>query len=342
MSDLEEKRADFHERASVPPGRPAGIPWLHVLLVAGTVGIVFLYVMEMVRQYRLEPGLGPRFSVNLEPAKLPLEEEPRAANAAWLSLRIAIAPVISPEKSIEIYRDLARYVAAQLEREAVVMHRATYSEINELVRYRRCDLALVCTYPFVRGEQDFGMEVLVVPQVKGSVSYYSLIIVTASADAGSILDLRNKRFACADLLSNSGWLFPATWLQNQGEDPDSFFSEVVVVGSHDRSIQAVVSGFVDGAAVDSLVYETVSEDDPSIARRVKVIQKSPPFGMPPLVVHPQMDPELKSQLRDTLLKMHENPNGKTILSSIGIDRFVVVDLEIYDSVRRAAKLWETR
>ena len=258
------------------------------------------------------------------------------------SLRIAFAPVISPEKSIAIYQDLARYLAHQLDKEAVMLPRGTYAEINELVRDRHCDVALVCTYPFVRGEQDFGMEALVVPVVEGATTYNSLILVPMSSEAGSLADLRDKRFAGADLMSTSGWLFPALWLQSRGEDPESFFSEIVVAGSHDRSIQAVVSGYVDAAAVHSLVYRTMVEEDPSILTRTKIIQKSSPYGMPPFVIHPQMAPALKAQVRDVLLRMHEDPDGGKILSEIGIDRFVIADGAIYDSVRKAVDLWESR
>lgn len=343
MADDESKKLAAHKQ--VAPSNTAresyGVPLPYAILAMGTVLFAFYYVIQLVRQDHLEPGLGPRFSVSLEEPSTS-NVPPPARSTSRASLRIAIAPVISPEKSIEIYKDLAHHLAAQLDREAVVLQRATYAEINELVRSRQCDIALVCTYPFVRGEQDFGMEVLAVPQVKGVVTYHSLIIVPKSSQAESLLDLRGKRFAGADIMSNSGWLYPATWLQTRGEDPDAFFSEVLVAGSHDRSIQAVLSGYVDGAAVDSLVYDTIAEEDPSVVTRTRVILKSPPFGMPPIVVHPRMVPELKTELRDALLDMDEDPEGKRIISAIGIDEFVVAADSIYDSVRRAAKLWESR
>jgi phosphonate transport system substrate-binding protein len=144
------------------------------------------------------------------------------------------------------------------------------------------------------------------------------------------------------MLSNSGWLFPAIWLENQGEDPESFFSDILVAGSHDRSIQAVSSDYVAGAAVHSLVYERMVEEDPTILTRTKIVQKSSPYGMPPFAVHPQMPADLKSRLRDALLDMHEDPEGKKVLSSIAIDRFVVADPAIYDSVRKAVDRWESR
>lgn len=313
-----------------------------MVFALGAVLFALFYVIQMARQDYLGASPGSRLPVSLEEPAVPSSDEPLPGNAGQGSLRIAIAPVISPEKSIAIYQDLARFLAHKLEKEAVLLPRGTYAEINELVRDRLCDVALVCTYPFVRGEQNFGMEALVVPVVDGALSYNSLILVPITSKAGSLSDLRGKRFACADLMSSSGWLFPALWLQNRGEDPESFFSEIVVAGSHDRSIQAVVSGYVDGAAVHSLVYRTMVKEDPSILTRTKIIQKSSPYGMPPFVIHPQMALALKAQLKDVLLNMHEDPDGGKILSAIGFDKFVIADGAIYDSVRKAVALWESR
>jgi phosphonate transport system substrate-binding protein len=258
------------------------------------------------------------------------------------SLRIAIAPVISPEKSIQIYQGLLDYIAVKIGRKPLLLQRNTYGETNDLVRYGRCDLALVCTYAFVRGEQEFGMEVFVVPVIDGAITYQSFILVPASSRASSLLDLRGKRFASADIMSTSGWLFPAIWLMGKGMDANTFFSEHAVVGSHDRSIDAVLSGYVDGAAVDSIVYEHMRNENASIQEKTRIIQKSPPYGMPPFVVSPQIDPVLKERLLSILVKMHEDTAGREVLLSLNIDRFVVPAETLYDDVREAVLIWESR
>jgi phosphonate transport system substrate-binding protein len=250
--------------------------------------------------------------------------------------------VISPEKSLVIYRDLVDYLAGELDREAVCLQGETYLKVNDLVRYSRCDVAFVCTSAFVRGEQEFGMRVLVVPLIGGVTTYHSYIIVPQSSRVNSLLDLRGKRFASADILSNSGWLYPAIWLSEHGEDASTFFGDNhVISGSHDRSVTAVASGYVDGAAVDSLVYDQMVDEDPSLAKKTRIILKSPPFGMPPIVTHPGIDATLRKELLAAMLDMHQSEEGKKILASLRIDRFVVPEDELFDSVRKASKAWES-
>jgi phosphonate transport system substrate-binding protein len=83
------------------------------------------------------------------------------------------------------------------------------------------------------------------------------------------------------------------------------------------------------------------KEEPSLLNKTRIIMKSPEFGMPPVVVHPKIDPGLKDSLIETLINMHKTQGGKVVLTRLGIDRFIVPDDQLYDSVRKAATRWES-
>lgn len=257
-----------------------------------------------------------------------------------LEIRVAIAPIVSPEKSMQMYGPFVDYLGAKLGRKATALYRPTYSETNDLVRYQRCDIAIICTYPFIRGEREFGMQALAVPVVGGEKTYQSVIIVPKDSPAKTIFDLRGKRFASADIMSTTGWLFPAMLLMDAGEAPDRFFGEHVITGSHDRALQAVLDGFVDGAAVHGIVYNQMVEEAPSIGQKIGVLIKSPPFGIPPIVAHPDVDRHLRKAVVSILLGMHEDAQGIQILKTLQIERFVVPDASLFSSLRAAVSKLE--
>ena len=66
---------------------------------------------------------------------------------------------------------------------------------------------------------------------------------------------------------------------------------------------------------------------------IKVIEKWGPFGINPFVVNPGLDPQLKTLLRDIFLNMDKDSRGQELLAEFMIDRFIVPDDSIYDSVR---------
>ena len=95
---------------------------------------------------------------------------------------------------------------------------------------------------------------------------------------------------------------------------------------------------VEGASVDSLVWDFINATDPRFTSRTRIISKSPPYGIPPVVVSKDIDPALKERLRKILLQMHEDKMGKEILDRIMIDRFSEANDSIYDSVREMKKV----
>jgi phosphonate transport system substrate-binding protein len=165
--------------------------------------------------------------------------------------------------------------------------------------------------------------------------------VGSGNQANSLLDLRDQRFASADIISTSGWLYPALWLKERGIVAKQFFAEHLVVGSHDRSIRAVASGYANAAAVHSLVYNHLVREDPEISRKTRIIQKSPAYGMPPLVVSPNIDPELREDLLSVLLGMHQDESGHSVLKDLNIEKFIIPEDTLYDDIRRSVRIWET-
>jgi phosphonate transport system substrate-binding protein len=248
-------------------------------------------------------------------------------------LRVAVAAVISPKGTVESYSPFLSYLEAKLNRPVELVQRRTYLEINDLIEHGEVDLAFVCTSAYVQGHDTFGMELLAAPQVNGQTTYNSYLIVPVSSQAQSMKDLRGKTFAFTDPISLSGRVYPTYLVQQLGFTPEEFFARTFYTYSHDEAIRAVASGVADGAAVDSLVYEYAVARDPSLAEKVKVIHRSPDFGIPPVVVSPFTRPQVKADLQSLLLAMADDPAARDALASIGVERFVVIDDSAYGSAR---------
>ena len=248
-------------------------------------------------------------------------------------LRIGISGVLSPSRTLEDYRELLTYMGYKLDRQVTMILKPTYAETNDLLEGKYVDLGIICSLAYVQGNEDFGLELLAVPQIDGKTVYYSYLIVSRDSSAESLEDLRGASFAFTDPLSNSGYLVAVYQLSLLNEAPFSFFSRYIFTYSHDNSIYSVADKLVNGAAVDSLVYEQLVAKNPEIASKTRVIARWGSYGMPPVVVNPTLDPHLKEQMRDFFLNLHDSAEGKRILSNLGIDKFVVIPDDSYDSIR---------
>ena len=277
------------------------------------------------------PSPGPVIDLSAKPQPSP---PPSPSAPAKDRLVLAVAAVNSPTSTFEAYAELTRYLGERLGMDAKFVGGKTYAEINSLVRSGDVAVAVVCSGAYVYGAQEFGMELLAAPVINGQAVYYSYLIVHPDSPITGWRDLRGRTFAFTDPLSNSGRIVPLYQVRQLGETPESLFSRYIFTYSHENSITAVAGKLVDAAAVDSLVYDYWVAQDSDVAARTKVVWRSPPYAINPVVVSPNMEPALKAALQARLLEMHEDEEGRRILARLMFDRFVPIDDSAYDSIRQ--------
>jgi len=276
-----------------------------------------------------------------EPKKISLEkrEIPTAhSDNNVRHLRASVGGMITPQEGLTYYRKFLDYLGEKLGTPVDFIERESYAEINTLLEKGDIDLAFVCSGPYVDGHDKFRLELLVAPQAYGDTVYYSYLIVHKDSPIRSFEELRDKKFAFTDPLSNTGKIVPTFMLAKMKETPSTFFQSSVFTKSHDKSIKAVALRLVDGAAVDSLIWEYLNRTNPEFTAKTRIIKKSPPYGIPPVVVSPRLTPELKKKLEQVFLDTHNDKRGREILKKMMIDKFVVIDDHAYDSVREM-KVW---
>ncbi len=249
-------------------------------------------------------------------------------------LKVAVAAMISPKQTFVYYRQLLDYIGRQLDRDVELVQRKTYREVNELLGKGQIDLAFICSGPYVSGRDKFGFELLATPEVRGSHFYRSYLIVNRASKAKRLEDLRGRVFAFTDPESNTGKLVPTHWLNQIGQQPKAFFSRTMYTYSHDNAILAVSRALVDGAAVDSLIWEYYSHKNPAFTAKTRIIKKSQPYGIPPIVASDRLASELRKQIREAFFAMHRDRQGQKILAELMITRFVSPRDEWYDSIRQ--------
>ncbi len=262
-----------------------------------------------------------------------------AQAAAAPKLRFSVAAMLSPQGSLAAYSNLFELMGKRLGYQVEFVQRKTYREVNDLLLAGQVDAALVCTGGYlelVRRAPE-KIDLLAVPVVGGSTTYNSYVLVPAASRARSLADLAGKRFAYTDELSLTGRAYGIYWLKSHKQDPGSFFGAVQFTQSHDRSIEAVGKGLVDGACVDSLIYEEMAKVRPELAKAIRIIERSPPFGAPPVVASTGIAPERRAAIREVLLGIAGDPEGRKALDAIGFDGFQAITPAHYDGARRVAE-----
>ncbi len=250
-------------------------------------------------------------------------------------LRFSVAAMLSPQDTFSSYSRLFGYLGTRLGVDVEFVQRRTYREVNDLLATGQVDAAIVCTGGYIELERRFPgrIELLAVPVVGGMTTYRSYLIAPAASRARSLADLAGKRFAYTDELSLSGRAYAIHWLRERKLDPLTFFGAVQLTRSHDRSIEAVANGVVDGAVVDSLVFDAMVARRPALAKSIRIVESSPPFGAAPVVASTAVPAGRRSAIRDALLALDRDPMAAEALADVGIERFAPPAPRLYDDAR---------
>lgn len=252
-------------------------------------------------------------------------------------LRFAVATMVSAEATFSTYQQLVRRICRDVGRPGAFVVRPSYTDVRRQLEAGKVDVALVCTGTYIYGLPSGRIKLLAQPEFVEGLQYRCLLLVPAQSRFKTMEDLRGMVMAFTDRESNTGCLVPTAMLASRDHDPASFFRKVIFTGSHDRSIRAVATKIVDCAAVDSLIWYSSINQDPSLTHKVRVIWQSESFGPPPIVVPVSLPEGLQARLQKAFLGLDKDEEGRHILSDIGIRRFVSPRPESY---RSAIKMYQ--
>jgi len=254
------------------------------------------------------------------------------------AVKIGVASMITPVDAVKYYQDVIDYIGEKIGQPVEMVHRRTYKEMDSLLERGEVKVAFICSAPYVKNREKFGVQLLVAPSVNGSPAYNSYIIVHNDSAIKSFSGLEGKVFAFTDPESNSGKLYPTYLLKTMGQTPEKFFMRFIYSYSHNKSVEMVAKRIVDGAAVESIVYEHMLKTGSPYIKEVKIIKRSPAYGIPPVVVTNDIGLALKGKLRVAFLGMNKTSKGRAILDAMMIGGFVEVPDKNYDSIREMERV----
>ncbi|OIJ11597.1 hypothetical protein BKP35_11685 [Anaerobacillus arseniciselenatis] len=249
------------------------------------------------------------------------------------TVRVAFASVVSPEETRYKYDFLIKYLEYRLERPITIIQKQTYDEVNQLLKEGNVDLAFICSLSYVIGTNEGYMEDIATTKIDGKDLYRSYVIVHQNSGFYTLDDLKGKRFAFVDPYSYTGKLALLDMLDQRGYTADVFFEDTFFTYSHDYSVSAVAKGIVDAATVDGITFDMLLEIENEDALQIKIIEKGPWAGAPPIVVSHKTDPKLKEDIKGVILSLNEVPTGQQILKELMIEEYVPINRENYQPIR---------
>jgi phosphonate transport system substrate-binding protein len=250
----------------------------------------------------------------------------RAAGA----FRLGLTPVFL-DNDAAVVETLRAALAERMGGPVVFEQRRSYQEVTGLLLEGSVDAAWLCGFPFLMHEA--ALTLLAAPLWRGAPLYRSYLIAGADDPAQDLSDLAGGSHAFSDPDSNSGWLVTASDLARRGQRPEAFFARTLFAWGHRNVVRAVASGLTRSGSVDGYVWEALTDVEPVLTARTRVVAQSEPMGFPPFVARADRapDPDLAT-FREALLGLSGSEAGRAALALLKLDGMVPADRAQYDGI----------
>jgi phosphonate transport system substrate-binding protein len=260
----------------------------------------------------------------------------QTASAADAPFQFGLTPVFLTSDLV-LLEALQSYLTRAVEAEVRLVLKRTYQEITSQLVAGQIDAAWICGFPFVAYQPQLSL--VAVPIWRGRNTYQSYLIAASRREASAIEDLRGDTHAFSDPDSNSGYLVTRALLIERKLKSDSFFFRSFFTYGHRNVVRAVASGLAQSGSVDGYVWEVMTETEPELTRRTRVIWKSEWMGFPPIATSNAYAGNARIQrLKAALVRMPKDETGRRVLSLLRLDGFQDVDPALFDSIGTRVEL----
>jgi phosphonate transport system substrate-binding protein len=240
------------------------------------------------------------------------------------------------------YHALAGYLTRRTGVRIGVEESVPWQEREEMLDRGEVELGFICGLPYIwkADQPNPHLELLAAPVMQGAryqrrPVYFSDVVVRRESAIRGFADLRGASWVYNEPRSHSGYLLTRYHLARLGEHR-GYFGRVVEAGAHQTALRWVIDGTVDASAIDSIVLELELQLHPELAPLIRVVETFGPSPIPPCVISTRVPMVIRDALRQALLEMHHDAEGRTILTAAMTRRFVSVSDADYHSIREMA------
>lgn len=246
---------------------------------------------------------------------------------------------LEPEENIfrlmERHRPLETYLSEKLGIKVRFTILPKYGDIIDRFTSRNMAGAFFDAFSGVLAHEKLKVQPLVRSMhIDGSLTVQGYIFVRKDSNITSVKEMKGKRAVFVDRAAATGYIFPlAFFRKNTIVNMDRFFREYFFAGSHDSAVYAVLDRRADVGAVKSRIFNKLSAKDPLIGEEILIIAKS--LDMPDITLFLRKDIDLAigQKIKDILLNMHNDQNGREVLKKLETIKFVSASMADFKPIR---------
>jgi len=264
---------------------------------------------------------------------------PQSSQAEEKKLLIGLIPEMNIFKQKQRFKPLGEYLSKKIGMEVKFTILSRYGNIIDSFRKERMDGAFFGSFTGAAAVHKLGVIPLVRPvNLDNTSTYQGYIFVRKDSNIKDVKDMKGKKMAFVEKATTAGYVFPVAYLKEHGVSSyEGFFREYYFTGSHDAAVEAVLNRKADIGAAKHSMYDRLRKEDPRIDRDLVILARSPWVPSNGLCIRKDLGAATAKKIKDTLLNMDTDPEGRNVLKEFGALKFIETTEKDYDPVHDMAE-----
>ncbi len=267
------------------------------------------------------------------------ETTPQKKAPEGRAITVGVVPEQNIFQEIDRYQAIADYVSKKIGSRIELKVLTQYGNIIDNFFSLGLDGAFLGSFTYALAHSKLGLEVLARPEdIRGVSTYHGFIFVRKDSGIRTAKDMKGKRFVFVDKATTAGYLHPLAYFDRNGiKNYKTYFSETYFAGTHGDAINDVLNKRADIGAAKNTIYERMAKTDDRIMNELIILDISPDVPENGLAVRKDLNDSVKKELKDVLLTMDSDPDGRIVLKKFGARRFIETADKDYEPVYNYAK-----
>ena len=259
-----------------------------------------------------------------------------------------------PEKTYPRLEKLAQYLARRLAPLGITAGGAMVAEDNRtMIRYLsqgKVDLVSETVLSALLFSDETGAEILLREWKKGVPWYYTVFITRKGSGITTLAHLRGRKIAFEDPGSTTGFLLPLAMLKREGLETVELSSPrdtapadkvgYAFVTAEVAIAASVVRGLADAGAFSDRDWNEVGRTPGPLKKRLEIFHMSRPLIRSLILARRGLRPEIKARVKETLLGMHDDPEGADVLKAYyEVKKYDEIEGEVSKSLDEARRVF---
>jgi len=259
--------------------------------------------------------------------------------AADTPLKFGFTPVLGQVQTGDEFDPLAAYLSEAIGQKVVLYVAKDYGDLRTQMESGAVAIGSFSPFAYVDAAKGGKIRIIAQSLIEGAGTYRGIIVARKDSGLKGLADLAGKKFAFVDPKSASGYVYPRAMLIEKDIQPDTYFSQVIFAGDHNKVIAAVLDRRVDAGAIYDGAIRVAKAETGAATEDLAILARTDPIPHDAIAVRTGLDEALARKIQAALVNFNQTDAGRRMIagSKKGLTGFVVATDSLYDPVRRTAK-----